>query len=220
MLKLLGLLSLRCSAANPGMSRRNKDSPVANHSQQSWEGPLWKNVASSLDGAWKSRKFANRSFALIEALMDPKHVGTFIHYFLRFTGDISPFCSVSGKSGASLFLACSHRNAVAHITINLLLKCRRVRLTSGRYHGTKIYFLDCQIHDKNNCNLGYGKSAQSFFCIKFFQIRDVPTQIPGHPGHSLSKTTEKGHLHKVFVRDIPTSGSRMSQEYPAQKLYV
>ena len=25
-------------------------------------------------------------------------------------------------------------------------------------------------------------------------------------------------MHKVFVRDIPTSGSRMSQEYPAQKL--
>ena len=39
-------------------------------------------------------------------------------------------------------------------------------------------------------------------------------------GHSLSKTTEKGHLHKVFVRDIPTSGSGMSQEYPAQKLYL
>ena len=64
------------------------------------------------------------------------------------------------------------------------------------------------------------KISPKFSCIKFFQIRDVPTQIPGHPGHSLSKTTEKGHLHKVFVRDIPTSGSRMSQEYPAQKLYV
>ena len=57
-----------------------------------------------------------------------------------------------------------------------------------------------------------------FSCIKFFQIRDVPTQIPGHPGHSLSKTTEKGHLHKGFVRDMPTSGSLMSQEYPAQTL--
>ena len=64
------------------------------------------------------------------------------------------------------------------------------------------------------------KISPKFSCIKFFQIRDVPTQIPGHSGHSLSKTTEKGHLHKVFVRDIPTSGSRMSQEYPAQKLYV
>ena len=64
------------------------------------------------------------------------------------------------------------------------------------------------------------KISPKFSCIKFFQIRDVPTQIPGHPGHSLSKTTEKGHLHKVFVRDIPTSGSLMSQEYPAQKLYV
>ena len=56
--------------------------------------------------------------------------------------------------------------------------------------------------------------------MKFYQIRDVPTQILGHPNHSLSKTTEKGHLHKVFVRDIPTSGSLMSQEYPAQQLYV
>ena len=64
------------------------------------------------------------------------------------------------------------------------------------------------------------KFSPKFSCIKFFQIRDVPTQIPGHPGHSLSKTTEKGPLHKVFVRDIPTSGSRMSQEYPAQKLYL
>ena len=51
------------------------------------------------------------------------------------------------------------------------------------------------------------KISPNFSCIKFLQIRDVPTQIPGHPGHSLSKTTEKGHLHKVFVRDIPTSGS-------------
>ena len=64
------------------------------------------------------------------------------------------------------------------------------------------------------------KISPKFSCIRFFQMRDVPTQIPGHPGNSLSKTTEKGHLHKVFVRDIPTSGSRMSQEYPAQKLCV
>ena len=40
------------------------------------------------------------------------------------------------------------------------------------------------------------------------------------PGHSLSKTTEKGHLHKVFIWDILTSGSLTSQEFPAQKLYV
>ena len=64
------------------------------------------------------------------------------------------------------------------------------------------------------------KISPKFSCIKFFQIRDVPTQIPGHPGHSVCKTTEKGHLHKVFVRDVPTSGSRMSQEYPVRKLYV
>ena len=64
------------------------------------------------------------------------------------------------------------------------------------------------------------KISPKFSRIKFFKIRDVPTQIPGHPGHSLSKPTEEAHLHKVFVLDIPTFGSRMSQEYPAQKLYV
>ena len=64
------------------------------------------------------------------------------------------------------------------------------------------------------------KISPKFSCIKFLQIRDIPTQIPGYPGHPLSKTTEKGHLHKVFVRDIPTSGSLMSQEYPAQTFYV
>ena len=35
------------------------------------------------------------------------------------------------------------------------------------------------------------KISPKFCCTKFFQIRDVPTQIPAHPGHSLSKTTEK-----------------------------
>ena len=69
----------------------------------------------------------------------------------------------------------------------------------------------------NRCDFsGYEKSARSFLefsCIKFFHV-------PGHPGHSVSKTTEKGQLHKVFVRDIPTSGPRMSQEYPAQTLCV
>ena len=52
------------------------------------------------------------------------------------------------------------------------------------------------------------KICPKFSCIKFFQIWDVPTQILGRPGHSLLKTREKGHLHKVFGRDIPTSGSR------------
>ena len=64
------------------------------------------------------------------------------------------------------------------------------------------------------------KISPKFSCIKFFHIQEVPTQIPGHPGHSLSKTTEKGHLHKVSVRDIPMSGSVMSQEYPAQTLFL
>ena len=63
-------------------------------------------------------------------------------------------------------------------------------------------------------SIGYEKTSPKFSCIKFFQIRDVPTQNPGHPGHSLSKTTEKGHLHKVFVRDIPTSGSGCPRNIP------
>ena len=49
---------------------------------------------------------------------------------------------------------------------------------------------------------GYGKISPKFSCIKFFQIRDVPTQIPGHPGHSLSKTTERGHLQKKTLSGI------------------
>ena len=55
-------------------------------------------------------------------------------------------------------------------------------------------------------------------CIKFCYIWDVPTQIPGDPGHSLSKTTEKGHLHKVFVRDIASSGSPSWVQMPAVAL--
>ena len=95
--------------------------------------------------------------------------------------------------------------------------CVSLKLGGRRLH--KLFpFLNNQLLQCSK--LGYEKSAPKFPCIKFFQIRDVPTQILGHPGHSLSKTTGKGHLHKVFVRDIPTSGSRMSQEYPAQKLYV
>ena len=65
------------------------------------------------------------------------------------------------------------------------------------------------------------KISPKFSCIKFFpQIRDVPfsksRDIPATP---CLKQQKKDHLHKVFVRDIPTSGSRTSQEYPAQKLY-
>ena len=33
--------------------------------------------------------------------------------------------------------------------------------------------------------------------------QDVPAQIPGIPSLSLSKTTGKGALHRLFVRDIP-----------------
>ena len=40
--------------------------------------------------------------------------------------------------------------------------------------------------------------SPKFPCIKFFQIRDVPTQILGHPGHSLSKTTEKATCIKFL----------------------
>ena len=96
---------------------------------------------------------------------------------------------------------------------------------SLREKGGSPPFLRCRNHKIPIANLrsqsnGVRKISPEFSFIKFFQIRDVPTHILGHPGHSLSKTPEKGQLHKDFVRDIPTSGSRMSQEYPAQKLYV
>ena len=73
----------------------------------------------------------------------------------------------------------------------------------------KPYHFSCSWGVQEACSKYYRvrKISPKFSCIKFFQIWDVPTQIPGHPGHSLSKTTEKSHLHKVFVRDIPTSGS-------------
>ena len=61
------------------------------------------------------------------------------------------------------------------------------------------------------------KISPEFSCIEFRHFRDVPTQSPGHPCHFLSKTTEKGHLHKVFVRNIPTFFSGMSQDYPCPK---
>ena len=41
---------------------------------------------------------------------------------------------------------------------------------------------------------GEQKISPKLSCIKFFWSRDVPTQIAGHPGHFLSKTTEKGAL--------------------------
>ena len=63
------------------------------------------------------------------------------------------------------------------------------------------------------------KSSPKFSCMKF-PNPGRPGPNPGHAGHSLSKTTAKGHLHKVVVRDILTSWSLMSQECPAQKLYL
>ena len=57
---------------------------------------------------------------------------------------------------------------------------------------------------------GYQKISPECACIEFFWSRDVPTQIAGHPGHYLSKTTEKRTLHKVFVWDIRGWG----QGYP------
>ena len=63
------------------------------------------------------------------------------------------------------------------------------------------------------------KNQLKFSCREFSKSgtsRPKSWDIPA--GHSLSKTTENGYLHKVFVRDIQTSGSLMSQEYPAPKL--
>ena len=67
-------------------------------------------------------------------------------------------------------------------------------------------------------SIGDNRSAKSFLAKSFSDPGTSPPKSRGHPGHSLSKTTEKGALHKVFVQDIPTSGSLMSQEYPAQNL--
>ena len=68
------------------------------------------------------------------------------------------------------------------------------------------------VHAALSCFSGPSTRICSFVLFEFGDgmiilpgSRDVPTQIPGHPGHSLSETTEKGHLHKVFIRDIPTS---------------
>ena len=64
-------------------------------------------------------------------------------------------------------------------------------------------------------------------CIKFFwepsctspKSQDVLTQIAGHPGHALPKTTENGALHKVFVRDIPGPGSGISRRLGHFRLF-
>ena len=60
-----------------------------------------------------------------------------------------------------------------------------------------------------NVSIGNDTSAQSFLALN---VSDpgTPTQIAGHPSDSLSKTTEKGALHKVFVRNVPGRG----QGYP------
>ena len=55
------------------------------------------------------------------------------------------------------------------------------------------------------------KISPKFFSIKFSWSRDIPTQIAGHAGHSLSKTTEKGALHQVFVWNIPGPESGISR---------
>ena len=41
-------------------------------------------------------------------------------------------------------------------------------------------------------------NRKEFACMKFFWSWDVPIQIAGHPGHSVSKTTEKGASHKFW----------------------
>ena len=71
------------------------------------------------------------------------------------------------------------------------------------------------------------REESSMQCIQLFGSQGVPTQIAGHPAHSLSRTAEKGALHKFLpgtsqgrIRDIPTCASLMSQEYPAQNLYL
>ena len=58
-----------------------------------------------------------------------------------------------------------------------------------------------------NCTLSGTKNQPNVFLHKFFQVRDVPTQIPGHPGHSLSNGPLAQSFcpgyHDVWVPDVP-----------------
>ena len=63
-------------------------------------------------------------------------------------------------------------------------------------------FSSCEKRERN-----LRKICPKVSCIKFFWSRDAPTRLAGHTGHSLYKTTEKGTLHKVLVRDIPAPES-------------
>ena len=54
------------------------------------------------------------------------------------------------------------------------------------------------------------QAAHKVFLHNDFRSLGRSNPNPRTSGHSLSKTTEKGHLHKVFVQDIPTSGSLIS----------
>ena len=53
-----------------------------------------------------------------DLVLDADHALDFLSY-LVLQACIS-FCSVSDKSGASLFLPCSHKNALAHIAVEFL----------------------------------------------------------------------------------------------------
>ena len=58
----------------------------------------------------------------------------------------------------------------------------------------------------------------------FFRSLDILTQITGHPGYYLQKKAPCMNFlsgtSRAGFRDIPTYGSLMSQEYPAQKIYL
>ena len=58
-------------------------------------------------------KFVSRSDLVLISSWMPDHVLDFLSYLVLQL--CISFCSVSDKSGASLFLPCSHQNAVAHM---------------------------------------------------------------------------------------------------------
>ena len=81
------------------------------------------------------------------------------------------------------------------------------------------------------------KNSGTFHSAPFSELTDAPGEhpypgtsrpkSPDMPAISLPKATQKGALHKAFcaghprasVRDVPMSGSLMSQEHPAQRVY-
>ena len=69
--------------------------------------------------------------------------------------------------------------------------------------------------------LGSEKSAQSFLALSFSKPgTSLPKSWDTPATPCLKQQKRATCIGKVFVRDIPTSGSLMSQGYPAPRLYL